>query len=92
MTQTDDILRMDAEGVSTAEIAARLGRSPAHVRQQRSRARRFWVELPRDLRPQLAPHAAARGVSVQTLIRELIQAVADDAMVDAILDDRTEDA
>jgi len=38
-------------------------------------------------RAALAPHAARRGVHVNTLARQIVETVVDERLVDAVLDD-----
>ncbi len=45
------------------------------------------IELEIDLVRRLRPEAARRGVSVAALVRDLLDVVAADQLVDAILDD-----
>ena len=45
------------------------------------------VTVDRVILDLLAPHAAARGISVHHLVRNILYSVADDGLVDAILDD-----
>lgn len=48
---------------------------------------RRTVAVDRDVLNQLEPAASARGLTVTALVRRLLTEIADDGMVDAILDD-----
>lgn len=45
------------------------------------------VVVPADVLDRLAPHAERRGVTINALVRQLLETVVDDGIVDAILDD-----
>lgn len=46
------------------------------------------IVFPVDLLDRLRPHADRRGITVNALARRIIDTVADDDLIDAILDDR----
>jgi hypothetical protein len=46
------------------------------------------VEIDRDLIRALRPEAASRAISVQRLIREILETIVTERLVDAVLDDR----
>lgn len=100
-TRTDAVIAMRGEGLSTREIARRIGIEPKTVTAlEASRARRGTVRVSRarpeyrnsvpvdpDTLAALRPHAARRRISVDLLIQQLLMIVADDRLVDALLDD-----
>ena len=98
-TRTDAVLALRKQRVSTAEIARRLGIEPKTVTAleysagRRQRAPRPCEEMgrtvvfPVDILAALSPHAAKRGVHVNTLARRIVETVVDEKMVDAVLDD-----
>jgi hypothetical protein len=45
------------------------------------------VMLPIDTLDRLEPHAERRGVTINELVRRVCETVADENMVDAVLDD-----
>jgi len=45
------------------------------------------VAVPRDVLAALGPAAARRGITINELARQLLEAIADDDIVDAVLDD-----
>ena len=100
-TRTDAVAALRAQGLSTRAIADRIGIEPKTVTAlEASRARRGAEPAPRiraeyrnvipvdpDTLVALRPHAARRGISVQLLIQQLLMILADDDLVDALLDD-----
>jgi len=98
-TRTDAVLALRAQRVSTAEIARRLEIEPktvtalAHSAGRRRRATRPSEEMgrtivfPVDILDALRPHAAKRGMHVNSLARRIVETVVDEKMVDALLDD-----
>ena len=95
-----------AKGLKPREIAALLGVSPSAAYQlliyDKTRKRapagaQRWREsgrtslcLGKRLTHALTPAAQARGLSVTQLARRLLQAAAEDNLVDAVLDDQQE--
>lgn len=53
-----------------------------------SETHRRTVAVDTDILDALEPHAAARAISTNELARRILAAVADDNLIDAILDDR----
>lgn len=53
---------------------------------QRMRHRRT-IAVDRDILDQLEPAAKARGLTVNALVRRLLSEIADDALVESVLDD-----
>ncbi len=101
-SRTAAIAALRANGLSTAVIADRIGIEPKTVtalEASAARARRpshAQSTVPTLGRPVLVPfqdyaalrsHAARRAVTVDRLIRDIIEVVARDDMVNAVLDD-----
>lgn len=100
-TRTDAVIALRNEGLSTREIAGRIGIAPGTVTAlEASAARRRGDYKPRprrefanvvpvdpDTLAALRPHAARRSISVDLLIQQLLMILADDDLVDALLDD-----
>lgn len=102
-TRSAAVLSLLSEGLTTRDIAARLSISTATVsalaisarrarddgrRQKRpSEALARTVVITTDVLSALRPHAAKRDITVNALVRRLIETIADEGMVDAILDD-----
>lgn len=57
------------------------------LEKQAEKAKRR-ADLIAELRPRLAPHAIARGVSVDELSLRLLRTITIDGLVDAVLDDQ----
>lgn len=92
------VVALRAEGLSTTEIAGRLGIRHASVtafehsagrrRPQRpSEALGRTVLFPVDVLNALGPHAAKRGMHPNHLARLIVETVVDEGMIDAVLDD-----
>lgn len=102
-SRTAAIEALRAKGLGTHQIAYRIGISPKDVAaleasKQRTRKQRgHYCARPRpdnasiaidpELRMALRPHAIARDLSVTALARRIIETVAHEDMVDAVLDD-----
>lgn len=97
-SRTAAVLALTSEGLSDGQIARRTGISKKNVLAlaysgARRRSPRLseltgrTVVIPRDVLKSLVPHAAKRGLSVNALVRLIIETVADDEMVDSVLDD-----
>lgn len=97
-SRTDAIVALRARGLDARQIADEIGiprpnvvALERHVRtanvRRDSRIRRT-LELPQDLVDVMAPFAAARDIGPRELALRILAAVADDGLVDAILDDR----
>ena len=97
-SRTEALQAFRAQGVPTREIARRLGvavKTVSALEQSAARTRRIrpaeemgrTVVVPVDVLDALAPHAARRGLSVNALVRRIVETVADEGIVDAVLDD-----
>jgi hypothetical protein len=105
-SRTAAVMALRAEGVPTRVIASRIGIEPKTVTaleasaQRDSRTQRRETELPswhtvaidNDVLRALRPHALRRGLTVTALARQLLATLADDDLVDALLDDADEAA
>lgn len=95
-SRTAAVVALRGQRLGTTEIAARIGIEPKTVialevsasrsktRAEGSRTVLFSI----DLLDRLSPHAARRGVSANTLARQIVETVLDDGIVDAVLDDK----
>lgn len=100
-TRTAAVHGLRAQNLSTRQIAEAIGIEPKTVvaleagsgRARPMRAERpseqlgRTVVVPVDVLDALGPHAARRGMHVNTLARLIITTVVDEGMVDAVLDD-----
>lgn len=97
-TKTDAAMALKAEGLSNHQIAERFGnpytaRDIAEILRWGGRRKSGPVEtwnthVSSSTFQALRPHAIARSLSVKELISKLIENIAKDDLVDAILDDR----
>jgi ABC-type antimicrobial peptide transport system ATPase subunit len=95
-SRTEAAIAMEAKGISRREIAGLLGIPLKNVsaltasgkRERHSETKQAADMFPARLRHRLRHHAAQRGVSVDRLIIDIVMTVADDNLVDAVLDDR----
>lgn len=99
-SRTAAVMALRAEGLRPGAVAQRLGLPHKVVAALECSARRAQrparpsetsgrtVVLPIDVLDSLAGPAAERGVHVNELVRSIVEAVADDGLVDAVLDDR----
>lgn len=101
-TKTAAVLAMREQGKGISEIARILGISEnaasgleSCAKRARNRsAKRVSLSgstvadlIPLTVRQRLRPHAAKRGVSTDRLIADLVTAIADGNLIDAVLDD-----
>lgn len=70
---------------ASALTAYRLGRDGINRRPSAAKGRTVVVDV--DILAALQPHAARRSISVNQLVRDLLVAIADDGLVDGVLDD-----
>jgi hypothetical protein len=101
-SRTAAVLGLRQLGFSTGQIASAIGINSktvtalecgsARPRRERSEYQYLGraVLVPTDVLDALGPHAAKRGVSVNSLARLIICTVADEGMIDAVLDDGAE--
>lgn len=97
VSRTEAIMAMRGEGLSPHQMADRLGIPVKNVaalefsakRTDRHPELRVHQEhlVPLHIRQQLRPHAAKRGLSVDRLIGDLVAVIAENSLVDAVLDD-----
>ena len=88
-----------SEGLSTGQIARAIGISPSTVSAlevgsgrprrmpRKSEALGRTVVIPVDVLNSLGPHAARRNISTNHLVRLLISTIADEGLVDSVMDD-----
>ena len=96
-SRREAVMALTAQGLSQADIAARIGIRPSPVavhchylrrgRGDRGHPKFAHLRIERDALAALASHAAARGVTVDVLARRILQAVVDGNLADAVLDD-----
>ena len=102
-SRTEAVHALRCKGLTTPEIAARIGIEPKTVTAlerdaYRSRARetptagairmsKITDHFDQSVVLRLRPHAAVRDVSVERLIKQLVETIAADGMVGAVLDD-----
>lgn len=102
-TRTEAIFALRGQGLTDRTIAERLGISTGTISalehsaaRAKSRAKRPAEEHGRtivfqvDVLDRLAPHAAKRGITVNSLVRKLIDTIADECLVDSVMDDLEE--
>ena len=75
-------LGIEVKTVAALECSARRSREP-----HRDFVRPSAGSFPADIRQMLRPHALVREISVDALIRQIVERAAVDDLVDAILDD-----
>ena len=87
---------LQAEGLKQREIAARIGVKPSSVGNLTRTGRReagepdmahYTAALNKTNRDRLRRAARARGTTMRSLVNELLTVVAEDGLIDAILDD-----
>lgn len=92
------VVALRRQGLTTSAIAAKIGIKIATVAALEHSARRGrpsrpaeelgrTVLFPSDLLNELKPHADRRSVHVNALVRRLIECIADDDLVTAVLGD-----
>lgn len=80
---------IDVKSVSALEASAHRKRGTERTIRQAapSTAKQHTVCVDNDVLRALRPHAARRNVSVNALVRLLLATIADDDLVNALLDD-----
>jgi len=99
-SRTDAVVYLRGQGLSTKQIAQRVGIAESNVTAlEASRARKIRavpeasVELGRGMVlaqrtvTSLRRPASARGVSVSDLARRIVEVVVENGLIDAVLDD-----
>jgi hypothetical protein len=101
-SRTAAVLALRDQGLTKAAIAARIGIRPDTVSALECSARRWAgaragnpdvcrsVLVPLGVLQRLAPAARTRGLRRETLAALIIEKVAEDALIDAVLDDGEE--
>ena len=99
LSRTAAVLALRQKGMTTREIAGRIGievktvaalecsASRTHRHDGRNVATGVIGTIPLNVRQLLRPHAARRALTVDQLIREIVANVAHGNLVDAVLDD-----
>lgn len=90
-SRTDAVIALRAEGLSTNAIAERLAISANVVTalassRARSKGNRT-VLLPVEVLDRLKAPACRRSITANELVRQLVETIIDDDMLDAVLDD-----
>lgn len=95
-SRSEAVLALQAKGLSDLQIAAEIGIPKERVSALATsgwRARRpaeaaaRTVVVPIETLEALRPAALARGISLNVLVRQLLEHIVDDKLVGAILDD-----
>jgi hypothetical protein len=98
-SRTAAIAALRKDGLTTAEIAARIGDIKPKTVRDLERAARLYRRRAVAVEPAcrlhvsahtmraLAPHAEARDIHVNVLARKILETIAAEGMVDAVLDD-----
>ena len=98
-SRTDAVVALRATGLTTRQIAAKIGIAEntvtalEHSAGRQTRAPRPAEQLgrtvlfPRDILDRLGPHAARRGIHPNSLARMIVETVVDDGLIDSVLDD-----
>ena len=96
-SRSDAVLGLRKQGLSDAQIAATIGIevstvaalacSAKRTKGSRSTAHSRTIVVPNDILDRLLPCATARGVTVNVLVRDLLDVIADDDLCAAILED-----
>lgn len=101
-SRTAAVIGLRKQGLTTGQIAQAIGISAKTVtalecgsgRPTRERSDREYlgraVLVSTDVLDALGPHAAKRGISVNSLARLIVHTVVDEGMIDAVLDDGAE--
>lgn len=101
MTREQAAVELAKSGLSSRQIAERMGIKPVSVSTWLTRARRNGDDVPINRTPTrkysiildaedkaaLDAEAAARGMNVAKLSRQILSAVLRDNLIDAVLDD-----
>lgn len=94
-SRTAAVIALRAQGLRTSEIADRIGITPKIVQDLENSAARSRVPGALGVTCNIAPRCAVlleqpakrRGLSVKALVEAMIETIARDQMVDAVLDD-----
>lgn len=100
-SRSEAVAALRSEGLTSRQIAERIGIAVKTVtalegsmaRRDRTEPREAhipgWntIAIDDDTQRALRPHAARRGLTVAQLARDLLVVLANDALVDALLDD-----
>lgn len=103
VSRTEAVLALRADGLSTRQIAARIGieektvtaleHSAGRVKKRPSRPAEVngrTILFPRDILDRLGPHAAKRCIHPNSLARMIVEIAVDEGLIDSILDDGAE--
>lgn len=100
-SKTEAVFALRRQNLTTRQIAERLGITPNNVtalegsatRSERAEKHSVLTDtrFPQQVRTLLRPHALRRAVSVDRLIGDIVAAVAEGDLVDAVLDDGGEE-
>lgn len=95
-TRTKACAVLRANGLSNPQIVDRFARAGEHITCKQVAALLHCMPLrapvrlsiPRTVIDALDPHAQRRGVPVAELVNRLLETIATESMVDAVLDDK----
>lgn len=99
-SRTEAVLALRRKGQTTREIANAIGIDVKTVSALECSAQRWprhggpvpvrpaFDGISLETRQRLRPHAAARGITVDRLVMQIVDQVAEGGLVDAVLDDR----
>lgn len=99
-SRTDAVLALRATGISTRQIAEKIGipentvtalehsAGRARLRPKRpAEENGRTILFPRIILDRLGPHAARRGIHPNSLARMIVEIAVDEGLIDSILDD-----
>ncbi len=101
-SRTDAVLALRTSGLTTRQIAARIGveeKTVTALEHSAGRPRRTprpaeqlgrTILFPIDILDSLGPHAARRGIHPNSLARQIVETVVDEGLIDSVLDDLEE--
>lgn len=102
-SRTSAVLALRADGLTTRQIADRVGipeqtvtaleHSAGRAKQRPARPAEIngrTILFPRDILDRLGPHAAKRCIHPNSLARLIVEVVVEEGLIDSVLDDGAE--